>query len=183
MADLTIRVDKYDVWEWTLEMTMTWGVWIVTGCLVLLGLIGAIVPFLPGHLLIFVAAFVPFFGLEDRGNVELWGIIALGIGLIGAQVLEYLSGAMGARWFGGTNWGAFGAFVGGIVGLFFMPFGLLLGPLIGAAGCEWILAEKTMKPATVSGVGSVIGTLAGQVMKMVVALLMVLVFAVDLFWW
>ncbi len=63
-----------------------------------------------------------------------------------------------------------------------MPFGLLLGPLIGAAGCEWLFAEKTMKPATVSGVGSVIGTVAGLGMKIVVALLMVVVFAIDLFW-
>lgn len=170
------------MWEWILEMTLTWGVWIVTGSLVLLGLIGTVVPFLPGHLLIFAAAFVPFFLLEDHGNVEWWGIVVLGIGLIVALVLEYLSGAMGSRWFGGTKWGSFGAFAGGIAGLFFMPFGLVLGPLIGAAGCEWLLAEKTVKPAAVSGVGSVIGTMAGLVLKIVVALLMVVFFVADLFW-
>ena len=163
-------------------MTVTWSVWIATGSLVMLGVIGTIVPFLPGHLLIFGAAFIPFFTLEDRGGLEWWLLVALGVGLIVAQVLEYLSGALGTRWFGGTKWGAFGAFVGGIVGLFFMPFGLLLGPLIGAAGCEWLFAEKTMKPATVSGVGSVVGTVTGLGLKIVVALLMVAVFAVDLFW-
>ena len=182
MAGPANRSDNSVVWDWIIEMTLTWGVWIATGSLVGLGLIGTIVPFLPGHLLIFGAAFIPFFSLPERGGLEWWLLVALGVGLIVAQVLEYLSGAVGSRWFGGTKWGAFGAFAGGIVGLFFMPFGLLLGPLIGAAGCEWLFAKKTATPATVSGVGSVIGTVAGLVLKMVVAVLMVVVFAIDLFW-
>ncbi|MGJ8695950.1 MAG: DUF456 domain-containing protein [Verrucomicrobiaceae bacterium] len=183
MADGAKGVEHGGVWDWMLETTLNWGVWIATVSLIILGLIGTIVPFLPGHLLIFAAAWIPFLSLDDGGGVDWWGMIALGVGLVLAQALEFLSGAMGARWFGGTKWGAFGAFAGGIVGLFFLPFGLLLGPLIGAAGCEWLLAEKTVKPATVSGVGSVIGTVAGMGMKIVVAVLMVVVFVVDLFWW
>ncbi|MDB4500829.1 DUF456 domain-containing protein [Akkermansiaceae bacterium] len=170
------------VWEWTTEMLLTWGVWIAMGSLAMLGLLGTIVPFLPGHLLIFVAAFIPYFSLENEGGIENWGLIVLGLGLILAQVLEFLSGAVGTRWFGGTKWGAFGAFVGGIVGIFFMPFGLLLGPLIGAFACEWILTDKTVKPAAASGVGSVIGTVTGMVLKVIVALLMVGVLLADLFW-
>lgn len=170
------------MWEWMTCMVLTWGVWIAMGSLVILGLIGTIVPFLPGHLLIFAAAFVPFFSLEDEGGVELWGLLVLGIGLVLAQVLEFMSGAVGTRWFGGTRWGAFGAFVGGIVGIFFMPFGLLLGPLIGAFSCEWILTDKTVKPATASGVGSVIGTLTGMVLKIVVALIMIAVLLADILW-
>ncbi len=54
---------------------------------------------------------------------------------------------------------------------------------MGDEGREGVLARETVKRGTVSGVGSVVGTVAWQVMKMVVALLMVLVFAVDLFWW
>lgn len=170
------------MWDWISDFAITWGVWIAMGSLVMLGLAGTVVPFLPGHLLIFAAAFIPFLSLNDGGGVEWWGIIMLGIGVIVAQVLEFLSGAVGTRWFGGTRWGAFGAVVGGIVGIFFMPFGLFLGPLIGAFACEWILTDKTLKPATASGVGSVIGTVAGMLMKIVVAILMVAVLAIDLFW-
>ena len=170
------------MWDWISDFAITWGVWIAMGSLVMLGLAGTVVPFLPGHLLIFAAAFIPFLSLNDGGGVEWWGIITLGIGVIVAQVLELLSGAVGTRWFGGTRWGAFGAVVGGIVGIFFMPFGLFLGPLIGAFACEWILTDKTLKPATASGVGSVIGTVAGMLMKIVVAILMVAVLAIDLFW-
>ena len=102
MAGPGNRSDDSVVWDWIIEMTLTWGVWIATGSLVGLGLIGTIVPFLPGHLLIFGAAFIPFFSLPDRGGLEWWLLVALGVGLIAAQVLEYLSGAVGSRWFGGT---------------------------------------------------------------------------------
>lgn len=170
------------MWDWISNIILNGGVWIAFGSLVILGLIGTIVPFLPGHLLIFGAAFIPFLTREDGGGIEWWGIIALGIALIIAQVLEFMSGAMGARWFGGTRWGALGAFVGGIIGIFFMPFGLFLGPLIGAFACEWILTKKTLKPATASGVGSVIGTLMGIILKLIVAVVMVGVLIADIFW-
>ncbi|MDB4645818.1 hypothetical protein OAF32_02640 [Akkermansiaceae bacterium] len=68
MAGPGNRSDDSVVWDWIIEMTLTWGVWIATGSLVGLGLIGTIVPFLPGHLLIFGAAFIPFFSLPDRGE-------------------------------------------------------------------------------------------------------------------
>ncbi|MGC6426789.1 MAG: DUF456 domain-containing protein [Akkermansiaceae bacterium] len=170
------------MWDWIPEFAISWGVWIVTGSLVVFGLAGTVIPFLPGHLLIFAAAFVPFIGLSDQGGVEWWGIIVLGVGLILAQVLEYLGGAVGTKWFGGTRWGAFGAFVGGIIGIFFMPFGLVLGPLIGAFACEWIFTDKTVRPATASGVGSVVGTLTGMVLKIIVAIIMTVVLVVDIFW-
>lgn len=165
--------------EWILE----WGIWIATVSLVFVGLVGTIVPFLPGHLFILGAAFVPFFALEDSGGVEVWGLVTMGVGIALAQAFEFFSGAMGTRWFGGTKWGAFGAFVGGLVGLFFMPFGLILGPLIGSFVGEWGFANQEVKPATVSGVGSVVGTLTGMVVNVIVGIAMVVVFVVDIFLW
>ena len=45
----------------------------------------------------------------------------------------------------------------------------------------WIFAKKEVKPASISGVGSVVGTLAGLVVKIVIAVLMVGYFFVDVF--
>jgi len=147
VAKIRFRDDKVCVWEMLLQWLIDWSVWIATGSLVLLGLIGTVVPFLPGHLLIFGAAFIPFFSLDDGGGVEWWGIGVLGLSLVLAQVLEFCSGAVGSKWFGGTKWGALGAFLGGIGGIFFMPFGLVLGPLAGAFLFEWLCADKTIKPS------------------------------------
>ena len=165
------------MWEWL------WGTgaWLVTSCLLLAGLAGVFLPFLPGHLLIFLAAAAHWWMLGEEAGVEWWTMVVLGVLLVASQVIEYLSGAVGTRWFGGSKWGAAGAVVGGLVGVFFAPLGLLLGPLIGAFLLEWICARKKLKPATVSGVGSVVGTVGGLLAKLVVAFGMVGYFFLDVF--
>lgn len=147
--------------------------WMVTICLLLLGFIGTLVPFLPGHLILFFAAVGHWLMLRDDSGVEWWTFVALGFLLVVSQVMEFMSGAIGTRWFGGTRWGAAGALIGGIVGIFFMPFGLILGPLIGSMLCEFVFAKKEVRPATVSGVGSVLGTLAGLIIKVIVGVVMI----------
>ena len=71
--------------------------------------------------------------------------------------------------------------VGCIVGLFFLPFGLLLGPLAGAFVGEIVFAKKQSHHAAYSGVGSVVGTLAGMGFKLVIGLMMVAWFFLDVF--
>ena len=157
------------------------GAWLVTASLLVAGMAGVFLPFLPGHLLIFIAAGAHWWMLGADAGVEWWTMVVLGLLLVASQVIEYLSGAVGTRWFGGSRWGAAGAVAGGLVGIFFAPFGLLLGPLIGAFLLEWILAKKKLKPATVSGVGSVIGTVGGLVVKVIIAVVMLGYFLVDVF--
>ena len=99
--------------------------WMVTVCLLVVGFIGTLIPFLPGHLIIFFAAVAHWLMLRGESGVEWWTFVVLGVLLTVSQILEFMSGAMGTRWFGGTRWGAAGALIGGIVGMFFMPFGLI----------------------------------------------------------
>ena len=156
--------------------------WVVTACLLMLGLVGTLVPFLPGHLILFFAALGHWLMLRQDSGVEWLTLVVLGFLLILSQVFEFLSGAAGTRWFGGTRWGAAGALIGGMVGIFFIPFGLILGPLIGSMFCEFVFAKKEVRPATISGVGSVLGTVAGMVVKIIVGVLMVVWFLVDVIW-
>ena len=156
--------------------------WVVTICLLVLGFVGTLVPFLPGHLILFFAAVGHWLMLRGDSGVEWWTFLVLGILLILSQVFEFLSGAAGTRWFGGTRWGAAGALIGGMVGIFLLPFGLILGPLIGSMFCEFVFAKKEVRPATVSGVGSVLGTVAGMVIKIIVGVLMIVWFLVDVIW-
>jgi len=156
--------------------------WVVTISLLILGFVGTLVPFLPGHLILFFAAGAHWLMLRQDSGVEWWTFVVLGVLLILSQVFEFLSGAAGTRWFGGTRWGAAGALIGGIVGIFFIPFGLILGPLIGSMFCEFVFAKKEVHPATVSGLGSVLGTVAGMVIKIIVGVLMILWLVVDVIW-
>lgn len=155
--------------------------WLVTGCLVVSGLAGCVLPVLPGHLLIFLAAVAQRWMLGSASGVACWTFLVLGLLLAASQVFEFVSGAAGSRWFGGTRWGAFGAIAGGILGMFFFPFGLVLGPLIGAVLCELIFAKKATRIAVNSGVGSAVGALAGSLVKVAVGLAMTGWLLIDIF--
>lgn len=157
------------------------GVWVVTIGLFVTGLVGSVLPMLPGHLFILAGA-IGFRLMKGPGSgIEWWGFgILVGLMVI-SQVFETLSGSLGSKWFGGTKWGAVGALIGGLAGLFFLPVGLLVGPLAGAFGFEMAFGKQKTKPAVVSGVGSVVGTVAGMGFKILIGVLMITWFFLDLF--
>jgi uncharacterized protein len=156
--------------------------WLVTASLLVAGAIGCVLPVLPGHLILIIAAVAHrlMLGREDSGLVW-WSFVVLGGLAALSQTLEMISGAAGTKWFGGTRWGAIGALVGAILGMFFMPFGLLVGPLLGAFVCEIGFAKRETRHAAISGVGSVVGTLAGMGIKIVIGLMMIVWFFLDVF--
>lgn len=174
------------VWE-TLSSSEIWGgvgnsvAWLVTLSLMTAGLIGCVLPILPGHLIILIGAIAHWLMLGDGSGLKWWSLVVLVLVMVISQTFEFISGAAGSKLFGGTRWGAAGALIGSIAGLFFLPFGLLLGPLIGAVACELLFAKKQTRPAVVSGVGSVVGTLAGMGFKIVVGVLMIGWFLADVF--
>jgi uncharacterized protein YqgC (DUF456 family) len=156
--------------------------WLVTACLLVIGAVGCVLPFLPGHLFLFLAAVSHRLMLGAEGSgLHWWSFVVLGLMMVVSQALEMLGGAAGAKWFGGSRWGALGALAGGLVGMFFIPIGLLLGPLIGAVIGEFAIARKSTRPALVSGVGSVAGTLAGMAIKLAIGGAMIGWFFLDVF--
>ncbi len=61
-----------DFFREALPVMGTMAAWVVTGCLLVLGLIGTLVPFLPGHLILFFAAGAHWLMLkQDSGVVEM----------------------------------------------------------------------------------------------------------------
>jgi uncharacterized protein YqgC (DUF456 family) len=166
-------------------MYMPWEmlrVWTLTICLLLVGLIGSVVPFLPGPLLIFAAGIIHTVLLPEAG-MSVWGFVVLSLGIVLSYVIDFVSGAMGARWFGASRWGIAGVFIGGIVGMFFVPVGLILGPLLGGVAFELIFAKKRLQPAAKSAWGSLLGTGVGLVLRLIVALGMVGAFLLDVLVW
>lgn len=157
------------------------GAWFITIALLVAGLLGCVVPILPGHLILLIAVIAYRLMLGQEAGLAWWSFAVLVLLMAISQTFEFLSGAAGSKWFGGTRWGAIGAIIGSLAGFFFFPLGLLLGPLIGAFLFEMAFAKQQAKPAAISGVGSVVGTLTGMVFKMVVGILMVGWFLVDVF--
>ena len=84
------------------------GVWLVTLCLLAVGLAGSVLPILPGHLIIVVAAVFHWFALREASGVEWWTFAVLIGLLVASQIYELASGAAGSRWFGGRSGGQSG---------------------------------------------------------------------------
>lgn len=157
--------------------------WAVTIGLLVLGFLGCLIPILPGHLILLFAAIAHRLMLgREASGMEWWTFVVLGVLMVLSQIFEFAAGAAGVRWFGGTRWGACGAVVGGLVGMFFFPLGLILGPLVGAFAFEKFFAKQEFKPAASSGVGSVLGTVAGMGIRLVIGVAMLAWFVVDCFW-
>jgi uncharacterized protein YqgC (DUF456 family) len=151
-----------------------WLWWILTAALMLAGLIGTVLPLVPGTVLILCGAAVGHFALGAIGWPTLLGLTGL---TILAQLIDLVSGAVGAKYFGATRWGAIGGVVGAIVGLFFGVIGVFVGPLVGALLGE-LLGGQGILPAGKSTWGTFLGTTAGIVGKLAIGLAMIGWFAV-----
>ncbi len=150
--------------------------WTVSLVLIALGLLGAVFPVLPDSLLILAGAFLHHFTIRPDHTVGWWTLGILMALCIAAHIVDFVAGAVGARRFGASKWGAFGGFVGAIVGLFFFPVGLFLGPVLGALCAEIVFAGRSVGPAVRSGWGTLLGTTAGMIGKVVIDLAMVAIF-------
>jgi uncharacterized protein len=151
--------------------------WFLTLGLMLVGLVGTVVPLVPGTILILCGAVLNYFVLHSIGWPTL---VALTLMMIVAQTLDIMSGSLGAKWFGATRWGAIGAILGAIVGLFFGLPGILIGPLAGALIGE-LLGGKGLLPAGRSSWGTLLGTTAGIVGKFTIGVLMIFWFLIAAF--
>ncbi len=175
-----------DSWEWIVQMYQSvpfavLGLWLLTSSLLLVGLIGSVLPLLPGPFLIFIAG-VLHTVLRPEAGMSWQGITILSLLLVASYVVDVAAGAMGARWFGASRWGIAGVFVGGMVGLFFAPLGFVIGPLAGGLAFELIFAKKRMAPAVKSTWGTLLGTGVGLVFRLVLSLGMIATVLVDILW-
>ena len=150
-------------------MELLW--WLIAIVLMAVGLLGTILPLVPGAIIILAAAILHQVMLPGK-SLGWWNIAGLIVLTLLSYALEFGSGYFGAKRFGATKWGTFGAVIGTIGGLFFGFPGLLIGPLLGAVAGE-LIAGKRLVSAGRAGWGTVLGNLAGIVAKLVIALAMI----------
>jgi uncharacterized protein YqgC (DUF456 family) len=110
---------------------------VVTLLAMLAGLVGSVLPALPGVTLIFVSALVYAF-LTDFADVGATVLVILGLFAVLAFVADFVGTAYGARRFGASNWGTAGGAIGGLVGALagalFFGIGALFGLIAGSVG-------------------------------------------------
>ena len=152
-------------------------------CIILLivGILGTVLPVLPGLLLSLCGVLIYKFGTDaPLSMVYIWIFVFL---TAISVVLNYVIPAKTTRKYGGTRWGSIGSIIGTIAGMFLIPvpFGFLIGMFLGVFIGELLHDANDKKKAWNSTKGALIGFLYGTGFNLIVGLAMFLVVLIDIF--
>lgn len=148
--------------------------WILAGALVAAGVVGLVLPVVPGPPMIFAGLVLAAWaeGFAHVGGVTL-AVLAI-LAVIAASI-DFLAGAFGAKHFGASRRAMIGALAGALVGLFFGIPGIIAGPFIGAVIGE-LTAHKNVLDAGLAGAGAWLGMVVGAAAKVAIGFVMIGVF-------
>lgn len=136
---------------------------IISAILMLGGIAGSILPFLPGPPL-GLAGLLLYAIVTKFQTVSVAAIIIFGALTILTIVLDVAAPALGAKGKKASRQGVWGSIIGGIAGMFVMgPFGIVIGPFVGAFIGEYLNkpnSEQALRAAWGSFLGFLVGTLA-----------------------
>ena len=142
------------------------------------GVLGCVLPIIPGPPLSYIGLLLLHFTERYQFSSKfliIWAIITVVV-----YALDYLIPAWGTKKFGGSKRGVWGSIIGLIIGMFFFPpFGIIIGPFIGAVVGE-LTAGKESKAALKSGFGSFMGFLAGTLLKLIASGMMTWYFVKEM---
>jgi len=160
-------------------MGNTWSI-ILCSILMFVGLLGAILPFLPGVPLAWLGLFI-YALVTDFEKISVATIVTFFVLTMLTLILDFVAPMLGAKKYRASKYGVIGAFVGFIIGIFVLGFwGIILGPLAGAFLGELISMRKP-KQALGSALGAFVGFIVGTLFKIVLIFVMAGFFIASLF--
>lgn len=147
--------------------------------LVGLGLVGLVLPGLPGAPLILLGLILGAWA-ENFTYIGLWTIVVLTVLAGLTYAVDFWATIFGAKKFGASKRAIIGALIGVLAGLFLGLPGVIFGPFIGAVIGE-LSARRDLQQATRAGIGATIGLVIGAALKIAMAFAMIGIFAVVRF--
>ena len=142
-----------------------------------LGILGCIIPALPGPFFSWVSLFL-FFLLPEH-EISTTTLVVSGIFMAVVTGLDYIVPVLGAKKFGSSREGVIGGMLGIVVGLFFFPpIGIILGPLVGTVIGD-LIAGGTFTKALNSGIGSLVGFIVGTSIKLIYSITVLVIFTIK----
>lgn len=140
-------------------------IWIVLAVIfAVLGIVGSVVPGLPGPPLGWVGLLFVFIAGKVGGNVLLiWLAVTVAV-----TALDYIIPAQVTRLAGGHKAASTGALIGLFAGMFLTPVGMVMGTLLGAFLGELLVTDKGLWSAFKAGAGAFVGVLLSTVLKLAV---------------
>lgn len=133
-------------------------------CFLILGLLGCVLPMLPGPPLAYVALLL--LQATDFADFSLQFVLIMGLLAVLVTILDYFVPIWGTKKWGGTKAGIWGSIVGLLIGLLFPPVGIIVGPFLGAVAGE-LIAGRNSDDALRAGWGAFVGFLLGTGIKLI----------------
>jgi uncharacterized protein len=146
--------------------------------LMILGIIGCLVPVLPGPPLSFLGLLALHF--TKFGDFSTLILLILGGVALAVTIFDLIVPLWGTKKFGGSKYGSRGATIGLIIGFFLGPIGIILGPFMGAFAGEMIFKDD-VKYAIRAGFGSLLGFLTGIGLKLAASSVITFYFIKEFF--
>ena len=145
--------------------------YVLAALLIVGGLVGAVLPVLPGIPMIFGGIWLVA-AVDGYRHLGLWWLLIIGaLGTLGV-VVDFVAGTLGAKRVGASQRALWGAAVGTLLGMFFGIPGLLFGPFLGALAGELASGTSVLRSAHV-GIGTWLGLLFGTLVKLVLSFVMI----------
>ena len=150
----------------------------VGGVLMILGIIGCVLPVIPGPPLSFVGLLLLHFSSYAEFSFEF--LLVMGSIAVIVTIMDYIVPVWGTKKFGGSKAGMWGAAIGLVLGLiFFPPLGIIIGPFAGAVIGE-ALTGKDAAHSFKAGLGSLLGLMIGIGLKLAASVAMTYYFIKEL---
>ena len=163
-------------WDSVLSSCNGAGAWLVVWSLFIIGLLGTLVPILPGIPLIWCGILVDKLWM-GADSVSWTFVLVTGAITVLAQVVDYYLSYWGVKRFGGTWRGGVGGIIGLVVGIFLPPplFWIIFAPIIGAVAGE-LLGGSSLREAGKAGAGTIVGGIVAFVLKIFIGIAMIVAF-------
>jgi hypothetical protein len=153
--------------------------WILAIVLIVVGLVGFVLPALPGAPILFGGLLVAAWA--DNFIYVSWPtLVILGVLTLLTYVVDFAAITLGVRRFGASKRAVIGAAIASVVGVFIGLPGVLLGPFVGGIIGE-LSARSGVQAATRAGIGATIGLALGVIAKLALAFWMLGIFAIARF--
>ena len=134
-----------------------------------IGIIGSIVPALPGPPLSWVGLLLVYIsGRQGGADPMTLRFLLVWLGVVTfVTILDYVVPAWFTKVTGGHKQASVGAIVGLFVGLLLPPVGIILGSLLGAFLGEWLGADRGVWDSFKASIGAFLGFISGTGLKLI----------------
>lgn len=143
---------------------------------ILMGLLGSVLPVLPGPPLSWLGILLLYCtDAMEFNHAIVWGTLFAAL-LI--SILDYIIPSRGTKYFGGSNYGIWGTNIGLVIGIVFpiIPLSFIIMPFVGALIGELIYDSKDVNRALKAALGSFIGFLTSTFIKIIFCTFLMILF-------